>query len=111
MSSDHRTLVSPAAFSAKNESPAGAIRRGFFVRRGAKNDPVFHAIGSGVLYAAIDAIFGGRRYERPKDWGAFFIAFPSEEEWGVPIEGWHIDANLQEHTLADRRCEDLGAVR
>lgn len=29
----------------------------------------------------------------PKRWGAIFVAFPTEEEWGVPVSGWHIDAN------------------
>lgn len=60
-----------------------------------KNDPVFQAVGSETLYAAIDAIFGDQQYDRPKDWGAFFIAFPSEEKWGIPTQGWHIDANYR----------------
>src|ERR1044071_5747648 len=31
-----------------------------------KRDPVFHAVGSKALFEALDALFGGRRYERPK---------------------------------------------
>jgi hypothetical protein len=57
-----------------------------------KRDPVFQAIGSEALFAAIDAIFEGRGYPRPKDWGGFFIAFPGVEPWGVPHRGWHLDA-------------------
>jgi hypothetical protein len=58
-----------------------------------KSDLVFEAVGSEALLDAIDAIFDGRSYEKPRDWGAFFIAFPSTEEWNVPSRGWHIDAN------------------
>ena len=43
--------------------------------------------------AAIDAVLEGRVYEAPKNWGACFIAFPGNAEWGVPTSGWHIDAN------------------
>lgn len=57
-----------------------------------KEDPVFHAVGGAPLRAAIDAIFAGRPYEAPKNWGAFFIAFPSDVEWRMPTSGWHIDA-------------------
>lgn len=58
-----------------------------------KTDPVFEAVGSPCLFAAIDAIFDGQSYQRPKDWGAFFIAFPTAQKWCVPDSGWHIDAN------------------
>jgi ectoine hydroxylase-related dioxygenase (phytanoyl-CoA dioxygenase family) len=58
-----------------------------------KRDPVFRAVGSKALLKAVDAIFGDTVYEPPKNWGAFFIAFPSREEWTVPNNGWHIDAN------------------
>ena len=34
----------------------------------------------------------GRSYPAPKNWGAFFIAFPSNAAWGVPASGWHVDA-------------------
>lgn len=58
-----------------------------------RTDPVFCAIGSKVLLAAIDAILDSQPYEIPKYWGALFIAFPSNAKWGVPSSGWHIDAN------------------
>jgi hypothetical protein len=59
-----------------------------------KNDPVFRAVGSATVYAAIDTIFDGRPYDAPKDWGAVFVTFPTGPDWGVPTKGWHIDANL-----------------
>jgi ectoine hydroxylase-related dioxygenase (phytanoyl-CoA dioxygenase family) len=58
-----------------------------------KHDPAFRAVGGRALFAAIDAIFDGRSYRPPKDWGAFFIAFPGAEEWCVPHGGWHVDAH------------------
>jgi ectoine hydroxylase-related dioxygenase (phytanoyl-CoA dioxygenase family) len=45
------------------------------------------------LLRAIDAVLETQAYEKPKRWGAIFVAFPSQEEWGVPASGWHIDAN------------------
>jgi Phytanoyl-CoA dioxygenase (PhyH) len=58
-----------------------------------KVDPVFRAVGSKILFAAIDAVLEGRTYKAPGDWGAFFIAFPSNAEWGIATSGWHLDAN------------------
>ena len=58
-----------------------------------KNDAIFRKVGSDALLKVIDAIFEGRSYELPKNWGAFFVAFPSADEWSVPCQGWHIDAN------------------
>lgn len=57
-----------------------------------KDDPVFQAAGSARVLDAIDAIMDGKPYPAPKNWGAFFIAFPSKAEWGVPTAGWHVDA-------------------
>jgi hypothetical protein len=59
-----------------------------------KSDPVFSAVGSDILRAAIDAILEGQTWEAPKDWGAFFLAFPSNVPWDIPSSGWHIDAKL-----------------
>src|SRR5215469_15429797 len=57
-----------------------------------KENPLFRpAAGTGVL-AVIDTILEGRVYERPKNWGALFIAFPGKNAWSVPASGWHIDA-------------------
>lgn len=58
-----------------------------------KHDPVFDAVGSARLTEMCNAIFAGIRYEIPKDWGAFFLAFPTNEEWRIPCAGWHIDAH------------------
>ena len=60
-----------------------------------KDDPAFQAVGSEPLLAAVEAILETRSYEKPKTWGALFIAFPSEGEWEVPCSGWHIDANYR----------------
>jgi ectoine hydroxylase-related dioxygenase (phytanoyl-CoA dioxygenase family) len=57
-----------------------------------KSDPVFRAVGSHRVLTAIDTILAGQAYEIPRNWGAFFIAFPTKDEWGVPASGWHIDA-------------------
>ncbi|MBV9993445.1 MAG: phytanoyl-CoA dioxygenase family protein [Alphaproteobacteria bacterium] len=58
-----------------------------------KEHPAFRSVSSPRLLAAIDAILGGRTYQRPKNWGALFIAFPAENAWNIPASGWHIDAN------------------
>jgi hypothetical protein len=58
-----------------------------------KDHPAFNAVGSERLLGAIDAVLETQDYERPTRWGAIFVAFPTEEEWGVPASGWHIDAN------------------
>jgi len=58
-----------------------------------KDDAVFQAVGSPRLLEAIDAALEGQAYQRPKQWGAFFLAFPSRHPWNVPSRGWHIDAN------------------
>jgi hypothetical protein len=58
-----------------------------------KDDPVFGAGASESVLEAIDEILDGERYPAPKNWGAFFIAFPSKVDWGIPTSGWHVDAN------------------
>ena len=58
-----------------------------------KSDPAFRAVGSARLLDAIDAALEGQAYEPPKNWGACFLAFPSDQPWTVPSSGWHIDAN------------------
>ncbi len=54
---------------------------------------LFRAVGTRTLLAIIDLLLEGRPYEAPKDWGAFFLAFPSDTAWGVPGSGWHADAH------------------
>jgi ectoine hydroxylase-related dioxygenase (phytanoyl-CoA dioxygenase family) len=58
-----------------------------------KDDPAFRAVGSARLLAAIDAVLEDQAYEKPKNWGAAFLAFPSNHAWNVPSSGWHADAN------------------
>ena len=58
-----------------------------------KGDPAFRKVGSARLLDAIDTVLEGRAYERPKNWGAIFLAFPSHHSWNVPSRGWHIDAS------------------
>ena len=58
-----------------------------------KDDPAFRAVGSARLLEAIDAALEGQAYEKPKHWGAPFLAFPSLQAWNVPSGGWHADAN------------------
>jgi hypothetical protein len=58
-----------------------------------KDDAAFRAVGSARLLEAIDAALEGQPYEKPKNWGALFLAFPSTDAWNVPSRGWHADAN------------------
>jgi len=58
-----------------------------------KTDPVFQAVRSARLRAAIDAVLEGQPYDEPKSAGAFFLTFPSAGHWSVPASGWHVDAN------------------
>ena len=58
-----------------------------------KDDPVFRAVGSVRLLEAIDAALDGLAYQKPRNWGALFLAFPSNHPWTVPSRGWHADAN------------------
>jgi len=58
-----------------------------------KDDAAFRAVGSARLLEAIDAALEGQAYEKPKNWGALFLAFPSHDAWNLPSRGWHADAN------------------
>jgi len=58
-----------------------------------KENPVLNAVGSDRVLSTIGAILGTQSYGPPKRWGAIFIAFPGKDEWGVPVRGWHVDAN------------------
>ncbi|MBV9397511.1 MAG: hypothetical protein JO062_06010 [Bryobacterales bacterium] len=58
-----------------------------------KSDPVFHAIGSARTISAIDGVLEGQSWERPRDWGAFFLQFPTGHKWDVPSSGWHLDGD------------------
>jgi hypothetical protein len=57
-----------------------------------KSDPVFRAVGTDVTRAAIDEVLSGRPWS-VKDWGAFFLVFPTPgRAWSLASTGWHIDA-------------------
>ncbi len=58
-----------------------------------KSDPVFQAIGTERTLAAIEEVTEGQPWERPRDWGAFFLQFPTGRECDVPSAGWHLDGN------------------
>lgn len=40
-----------------------------------KDHPAFNAVGSARLLAAIDAVLEAQVYEKPRRWGAIFVAF------------------------------------
>jgi hypothetical protein len=58
-----------------------------------KSDPAFRAVGSERTTAAIGEALEGQAWSKPKDWGAFFLVFPTQREWSVPTGGWHLDGN------------------
>ena len=58
-----------------------------------KDDPAFRAVGSARLLRSIDAVLEGHAYEKPNNWGALFLAFPSRDARHVPARGWYSDAN------------------
>jgi len=58
-----------------------------------KGDPAFRAVGSPRTIAAIDAALESQPWDPPRDWGAFFLQFPTGSAWGVPSSGWHLDGN------------------
>jgi ectoine hydroxylase-related dioxygenase (phytanoyl-CoA dioxygenase family) len=57
-----------------------------------KGDPVFRAVGTRRVLELIDALLEKQPYALPKNWGAFFLAFPTNREWEIPRAGWHCDA-------------------
>ncbi len=58
-----------------------------------KSDPVFRAIGSDRTLGAIKEVLAGQALPMPKDWGAFFLHFPTGGEWDIPSTGWHLDGD------------------
>jgi ectoine hydroxylase-related dioxygenase (phytanoyl-CoA dioxygenase family) len=82
-----------AVLGVQRDAPATwSIERPVKLQR-LKEHAAFGAVGSARLLAAIDAVLETQAYEKPKRWGAIFVAFPTKDEWGVPTSGWHIDAN------------------
>jgi hypothetical protein len=51
----------------------------------------FKAVGSDRTIGAIDDLLGPGQWVRPKDWGAFFLLFPTRRRWTVPHSTWHLD--------------------
>ena len=58
-----------------------------------KRDPVFRAIGTERTLGAINEVLAGQALPMPKDWGAFFLHFPTGGAWNVPSTGWHMDGD------------------
>jgi hypothetical protein len=58
-----------------------------------KTHAAFQAVGSPRTVAAIDAVLHGQGWSPPRDWGGFFLLFPSQRPWGVPTGGWHCDGD------------------
>lgn len=59
-----------------------------------KTNPAFRAVGSARTLDAIDEVLGGQQWTKPKDWGGFFLVFPTPgREWSLATTGWHLDAS------------------
>ena len=58
-----------------------------------KADPAFRVIGMARAVEAIDEVLEGQPWQKPRDWGAFFLQFPIGCEWDIPSTGWHIDGD------------------
>ena len=58
-----------------------------------KLDPVFHPVGGARTISAIDEVLEGQAWQKPVDWGAFFLQFPTGREWDLASAGWHLDAD------------------
>ncbi len=52
---------------------------------------MFRATGIAQTIGAIDEVLEGPEWQRPEDWGAFFLQFPTGGDWDVPSRGWHVD--------------------
>ncbi len=76
----------------QREPSSWRVERPAHLRR-LNDHPVFRAVGSRCVLAAVDIILASQVYALPRNWGAIFIVFPSKHGWGVPARGWHIDAN------------------
>lgn len=72
--------------------------------RGAKRDPLQHAIASDALLAAIRALLGPLPWRVPSNWGIVLITFPAGagNVWAIPTSGWHYDHDLIENVDAPR---------
>jgi Phytanoyl-CoA dioxygenase (PhyH) len=75
-----------------------------------KDDPVFHKVGSHTLLSVINTILEGVPYEKPKNWGALFLAFPGNTPWRLPTSGWHIDAYYASPLLPMRSVKTFALI-
>ena len=53
--------------------------------------PAFKAIGTDRTLDAIDDVLGAGNWNQPRDWGAYFILFPTGGPWSIAPGGWHVD--------------------
>lgn len=58
-----------------------------------KGDSAFHSVGSARTIQAIDEVLEGQPWQKPRDWGAFFLQFPIGSQWDIPTRGWHLDGD------------------
>lgn len=58
-----------------------------------KRDPAFRAVGTDRTIAAIQQVLEGQALPMPRDWGAFFLHFPTGGKWDIPGTGWHLDGD------------------
>src|SRR5580698_10538376 len=58
-----------------------------------KGDPAFRAVGTARTLGAIQEVLEGQELPLPKNWGAFFLHFPTGGVWDVPSTGWHMDGD------------------
>ena len=56
-----------------------------------KKHPAFRTVASERTIDAIDGVLGAGTWKRPKDWGAYFVLFPTTRPWFVPHKAWHCD--------------------
>jgi hypothetical protein len=58
-----------------------------------KSNPVFRSVGTERTVGAIQQLLEGQALPLPKDWGAFFLHFPTGEDRDIPCSGWHMDGD------------------
>jgi hypothetical protein len=56
----------------------------------------FRAVASARTMGAIDDVLGTGAWQPPRDWGAFFLLFPTARRWTAPSSGWHLDASYHD---------------
>jgi hypothetical protein len=82
-------------YGARRDEPSSWTTAAPTGLQGLKSQAVFDAIGGDALSAALDALVGAGRWQRPRDWGQFLVNFPSGERWTVPHRVWHTDFDFR----------------